>query len=54
MYTWPPSASLRIGERILFTPAHVCPVVNLTDEVVVTAGGQIVESWRVEARGKTQ
>lgn len=46
--------ALRIGERILFTPAHVCPVVNLTDEVVVTAGGQIMESWRVEARGKTQ
>ena len=26
--------ALRVGERLLFMPAHVCPVVNLTDEVV--------------------
>lgn len=46
--------SLKIGDRILFTPAHVCTVVNLTDEVIVTDGENILETWRVEARGKTQ
>jgi D-serine deaminase-like pyridoxal phosphate-dependent protein len=45
---------LRLGERIAFTPAHVCPVVNLTDEVVVTDGERVVDAWRVEARGRTQ
>jgi D-serine deaminase-like pyridoxal phosphate-dependent protein len=46
--------ALQIGERIVFTPAHVCTVVNLTDSVVVTEGGQPVDTWRVEARGRTQ
>jgi D-serine deaminase-like pyridoxal phosphate-dependent protein len=46
--------ALQIGERILFTPAHVCTTVNLTDSVVVTEAGRPVETWRVEARGRTQ
>jgi D-serine deaminase-like pyridoxal phosphate-dependent protein len=46
--------SLRIGERVRFIPAHVCPVVNLTDEVVVTENGDVAEKWRVEARGRAQ
>ncbi len=45
---------VEIGERILFTPAHVCTVVNLTDTVVVTEAGAPVATWRVEARGRTQ
>ena len=43
--------ALRVGERILFMPAHVCTVVNLTDEVVVTENGNVVDTWRVDARG---
>ncbi|MEO6874619.1 MAG: alanine racemase [Opitutaceae bacterium] len=46
--------ALEIGERIIFTPAHVCTVVNLTDTVVVTESGQPVDTWRVDARGRTQ
>jgi len=46
--------SLQVGERVAFMPAHICPVINLTDEVIVTAGDQIVATWRVEARGKTR
>jgi D-serine deaminase-like pyridoxal phosphate-dependent protein len=46
--------ALRVGERLAFTPAHICPVINLTDEVTVTGGGQIVDTWRVEARGKNR
>ncbi len=44
--------ALQIGERIVFTPAHVCTVVNLTDDVVVTEHGKVVEIWRVEGRGR--
>ena len=46
--------ALQIGERVIFTPAHVCTVVNLTDRVVVTEAGQPVDTWRVEARGRSQ
>ncbi len=46
--------ALQVGERLIFTPAHVCTVVNLTDTVVVTEGEQPVDTWRVEARGRTQ
>lgn len=46
--------TLQIGERVAFMPAHICPVINLTDEVTVTANGQIAATWRVEARGKTR
>lgn len=46
--------ALRVGERVLFMPAHVCTVVNLTDEVVVTDAGRVVDTWRVEARGRTR
>lgn len=46
--------ALRIGERVRFTPAHVCPVVNLTDEVIVVAGDLAADRWRVDARGRVQ
>jgi len=45
---------LRIGDRIPFIPAHVCPVINLTNHVTVTEGQTVVDSWPVEARGRTQ
>jgi D-serine deaminase-like pyridoxal phosphate-dependent protein len=46
--------SLRVGERIRFIPAHVCPVLNLTDEVAVVEQGSVAEVWPVDARGRTQ
>ncbi len=47
-------ASLQIGDRLRFVPAHVCTVVNLTDEVVVVEGDAVVDRWAVEARGKVR
>jgi D-serine deaminase-like pyridoxal phosphate-dependent protein len=47
-------ATLAVGDRVAFTPAHICPVINLTDEVVVTADSGIEAIWKVDARGKTQ
>jgi D-serine deaminase-like pyridoxal phosphate-dependent protein len=41
-----------IGEVIWIVPNHVCPVVNLVDELVVAQGGRIVDRWPVDARGR--
>ena len=41
-----------IGEVVLIVPNHACPVVNLVDEMVVVQGGQIVDRWPVDARGR--
>lgn len=43
---------LQVGERLRLLPVHVCPVVNLTDEVVVIDGDRVVDTWRVDARGR--
>lgn len=52
--TGPRVDELEVGRRIALTPAHVCTVVNLTDEVKIESNGQIIDTWRVDARGKTQ
>lgn len=44
----PPS----VGDMVFVTPNHVCNVVNLFDEYVVTRGGEIVDRWTVAARGR--
>lgn len=45
---------LKIGERVIFIPAHVCTVVNLTDHVIVTDGHQVIDHWQVQGRGRVQ
>lgn len=47
-------AGLRIGERVRVVPAHVCPVVNLTDTLTIIRAGVVVDQWRVAARGRVQ
>ncbi len=46
--------ALRVGDRVAFVPAHICTVINLTNEVTVTEGTTITGRWTVEARGRTQ
>jgi D-serine deaminase-like pyridoxal phosphate-dependent protein len=43
-----------LGERVRIVPNHVCVVSNLHDEVVATRGEEVVDIWRVAARGKTR
>jgi D-serine deaminase-like pyridoxal phosphate-dependent protein len=43
---------VRVGERIAFTPAHVCTTVNLSDELVVVRDGAVQAVWPVAARGR--
>lgn len=45
---------LQVGDRLGFEPAHVCPVINLTDEVVVIEAGRVSARWPVDARGRTK
>jgi D-serine deaminase-like pyridoxal phosphate-dependent protein len=40
-----------IGAVRRFHPMHVCPVLNLADDVAVLRDGAIVDVWRVAARG---
>jgi D-serine deaminase-like pyridoxal phosphate-dependent protein len=42
-----------IGDRVVIIPNHICPVVNLFDEVTVYDDGS-VERWPVAARGRLQ
>lgn len=49
----PDLSSPRVGEVVAVVPNHVCPVVNLTDELVLTRGGVVVEHLPVLARGRT-
>jgi D-serine deaminase-like pyridoxal phosphate-dependent protein len=44
----------RIGERVTVIPNHVCPVVNLFDEIMQVRAGEVAGAWRVDARGKVK
>lgn len=41
-----------VGEVVFVTPNHACNVVNLFDEYVVVQAGDVVDRWRVAARGR--
>lgn len=42
------------GEVLEIIPNHACPVVNLTDRVLVVRSGKAVDEWRVAARGRVR
>ncbi|MFF6946948.1 alanine racemase [Streptomyces lavendulae] len=46
--------ALSLGDRVRVAPNHVCSAVNLSDELVVFSNGEIVDRWRVAARGANQ
>ncbi len=41
-----------IGDTLRFVPNHVCPTVNLSEELVMMRSGRVVAVWPVSARGK--
>jgi D-serine deaminase-like pyridoxal phosphate-dependent protein len=49
----PPSADVRIGDRVAIVPNHVCPAINLASFVTVV-DGESSEPWPVAARGLVQ
>ena len=46
------SARPAVGEVVSIMPNHVCPVVNLVDELVMVRDGEVIGRWRVDARGR--
>ena len=44
----------QVGERVRILPNHVCVVSNLHDEIALSRGGILLDTKRVEARGKTR
>jgi D-serine deaminase-like pyridoxal phosphate-dependent protein len=50
----PDEPGFAVGDRVEVIPNHVCPAINLTDELLVARDGQIVDRWRVAARGKVR
>ncbi|MCX2727547.1 alanine racemase [Thermomicrobium sp. 4228-Ro] len=52
---FPPGSPVpAVGDRLEIIPNHVCPVVNLQDELFVVQHGQFLTTWRVVARGKVR
>jgi D-serine deaminase-like pyridoxal phosphate-dependent protein len=41
-----------VGERVTVIPNHICPCVNLQDQVWWTEEGEAPRAMRVDARGK--
>jgi D-serine deaminase-like pyridoxal phosphate-dependent protein len=41
-----------VGRVVVVVPNHICPVVNLFDTFLTTQGGEVVDTWRVDARGR--
>jgi D-serine deaminase-like pyridoxal phosphate-dependent protein len=42
-----------LGEVLAIIPNHICPVVDLRDEMTATRGGIVVGRWPVLARGRS-
>ena len=44
----------RVGDVVAVVPNHTCPVVNLTDDLLLTRAGEVVEHLPVLARGRNR
>lgn len=43
-----------IGEQVEIIPNHVCPAVNLHDELYIVDGDDVIDVWPISARGKVR
>ncbi len=43
-----------VGDRVEVIPNHVCPTVNLMDDLLIARDGRIIDTWKVAARGKVR
>ncbi len=46
--------SFRVGDRVEIIPNHVCPTVNLQDQLFLVRDGRLADVWDVAARGKVR
>lgn len=42
-----------IGDTVRIIPNHICPVVNLYDQLYIVDGEKVVSTYRIACRGKT-
>jgi D-serine deaminase-like pyridoxal phosphate-dependent protein len=47
-------AGFEVGDRVEIIPNHICPTVNLMDELLIARDGKIIDTWKVAARGKVR
>jgi D-serine deaminase-like pyridoxal phosphate-dependent protein len=52
--TLDPTVDLDIGDRVRIIPNHACAVVNLFDRAYGIRNGEVVEEFKIAARGKSQ
>jgi D-serine deaminase-like pyridoxal phosphate-dependent protein len=45
---------LSIGQRLRVIPNHICPAINLHENVYAVRGNDVVDVWNVKGRGKLQ
>ncbi len=45
-------APVRVGDRLRVIPNHICPCINLHDQVYVISGDEVIDQWKVAGRGK--
>jgi D-serine deaminase-like pyridoxal phosphate-dependent protein len=50
----PGETGFEVGDRVEIIPNHICPAVNLTDELIMVRNGHVVDRWPVAARGKVR
>jgi D-serine deaminase-like pyridoxal phosphate-dependent protein len=50
----PDELGFDVGDRVEIIPNHICPAVNLTDELVIVRDGHVIDRWPVAARGKVR
>lgn len=43
-----------VGDRIEIIANHICPAINLTDELIILEEGRVIDRWPVSARGKVR
>ena len=48
-----PGDSLELGQQVRVVPNHTCVVSNLFDEFLVERRGELVDRWRIDARGRS-
>ena len=49
-----PGETLELGQQVRVVPNHACVVPNLFDELIVTRGGEVLDRWPVDARGRSR
>lgn len=50
----PDEPGFAVGDRHEIIPNHVCPTINLTDELLIVRAGRVIDRWLVTARGKVR